>query len=51
MKAFLCVIGGFLLMALLLVGLGVDTESVPAILYVVVWIIMTSCLTALLKGK
>ena len=46
-KAFLCVIGGFLLMVLLFMGLGVDTGEVPAFLLIVVWIAIASGLAAL----
>lgn len=50
-KAFLCVVGGFLLMVLVFVGLGVEVDDVPAFLLVVVWIAITSGLVALVKKK
>ena len=46
-KAFLCVIGGFLLMVLLFMGLEVETDSVPAILLIIIWFVFAGGLAAL----
>lgn len=51
LKAFLCVVGGFLLMALLLMGLGIEADSVPAFVLIVLWILMTSGLAGLFMRK
>lgn len=50
-KAFLCVVGGFLLMVFLLMGLGVETGSVPPILLIIVWFVFAGGLAALFMSK
>lgn len=50
-KAFLCVVGGFLLMVLLFMGLGAEVEDIPAVFIVIVWIAIASGLVALFMRK